>query len=59
MGTVSVTAGFMEPSGHGFKSTVRKAIRRDGSMINVGPGKYNIGFDVRLVACFVHRVKYL
>ena len=45
MGTVSVTAGFMEPHGHGFKSTARKAIRRDGSMITVGPGNYNIGFD--------------
>lgn len=45
MGTVFVTAGFMEPSGHGFKSSARKAIRRDGSMITVGPGRYNIGFD--------------
>ena len=45
MGTVSVTAGFMEPRGHGYKSTVRRAIRRDGSMISVGPGNYNIGFD--------------
>jgi len=35
----------MEPRGHGYKGAVRKAIRRDGSMISVGPGNYNIGFD--------------
>ena len=35
----------MEPSGHGYKSFVSKAIRRDGSTITVGPGRYNIGFD--------------
>ncbi|MEL4894988.1 hypothetical protein [Crocosphaera sp. Alani8] len=45
MGSVFVTAGFMEPHGHGFKGTSRKAIRRDGSMITVSPGNYNIGFD--------------
>ena len=45
MGTVLVTAGFMEPNGHGYKSSPRKAIFRDGSMRTISPGKYNIGFD--------------
>ena len=45
MGTVFVTGGFMEPEGHGKKSTSRKAIGRDGSMFIRTPGKYNIGFD--------------
>ena len=45
MGTVSVTGGFMEPRGHGYKSKKRKAIFRDGTMKTIGPGNYNIGFD--------------
>ncbi len=45
MGTVLVTGGFMEPRGHGYKSFVSQAIRRDGSMFSIGPGNYNIGFD--------------
>lgn len=50
MGDVLVTGGFMEPFGHGFKSRPRKAIRANGTMYTVKPGRYNIGFDVRLVA---------
>ncbi len=45
MGTVSVTAGFMEPHGHGYKSRARRAIYRDGSLRTINPGRYNIGFD--------------
>ena len=45
MGTITITAGFMEPSGHGFKSTPRKAIYADGSVRISKPGNYNIGID--------------
>ncbi|MBM5816019.1 MAG: hypothetical protein FJ083_05360 [Cyanobacteria bacterium K_Offshore_surface_m2_239] len=45
MGTIVITAGFMEPSGHGFKSTARKAIYADGSVRVSQPGNYNIGID--------------
>jgi hypothetical protein len=45
MGTIAITAGFMEPSGHGFKSTARKAIYADGSVRVSQPGNYNIGID--------------
>lgn len=45
MGTIVITAGFMEPSGHGFKSDARKAIYADGSVRVSQPGNYNIGID--------------
>jgi murein DD-endopeptidase MepM/ murein hydrolase activator NlpD len=45
MGSLAVTGGFMEPSGHGYKSQYRKAIYRDGVLRTIKPGKYNIGFD--------------
>jgi hypothetical protein len=45
MGTITITAGFMEPHGHGFKSTARKAIYADGSVRISQPGNYNIGID--------------
>ncbi len=45
MGSVFVTGGFMEPNGHGYKSTARQAIFKDGSMRTMSPGNYNIGFD--------------
>ncbi len=35
----------MEPAGHGFKSTPRKAIYADGSVRVSQPGNYNIGID--------------
>lgn len=45
MGTILVTAGFMEPTGHGYKSTSRRAIFKDGTIKTISPGNYNIGFD--------------
>lgn len=45
MGTILVTAGFMEPSGHGYKSISRRAIFKDGTIKTISPGRYNIGFD--------------
>lgn len=45
MGTVLVTAGFMEPSGHGFKSYSKRAIFANGSIKTIKPGHHNIGFD--------------
>jgi len=45
MGTITITGGFMEPSGHGFKSTPRKAIYADGAVRVSQPGNYNIGID--------------
>ncbi|MBD2234981.1 peptidoglycan-binding protein [Phormidium tenue] len=45
MGSLAVTGGFMEPSGHGYKSQYRKAIYRDGVLRTIKPGNYNIGFD--------------
>ena len=45
MGTVLVTAGFMEPKGHGYKGTARRAIFRNGEIKVIRPGNYNIGFD--------------
>lgn len=45
MGTITITAGFMEPCGHGFKSAPRKAIHADGSLRIIPPGHYNIGID--------------
>ena len=45
MGSVLVTGGFMEPTGHGYKSETRKAIYRNGTLKTIHPGHYNIGFD--------------
>ena len=45
LGFVTLTGGFMEPTGHGYKSRVRKAIMRNGGIKNHGPGRYNIGID--------------
>lgn len=45
MGSITITSGFMEPNGHGFKSTSRKAIYADGSIRVSPPGNYNIGID--------------
>lgn len=45
MGPILITAGFMEPSGHGFKSSPRRAIYADGSVRVSQPGNYNIGID--------------
>lgn len=44
-GSILITSGFMEPFGHGFKSTPRRAIYSDGSIRTSKPGKYNIGID--------------
>lgn len=45
MGAIIVTSGFMEPHGHGFKSTARKAIFSNGQIRTISPGNYNIGID--------------
>jgi len=45
LGTVFITSGFMEPTGHGYKSSPRKAIYADGSIQSIAPGHYNIGID--------------
>jgi hypothetical protein len=45
LGSITVTAGFMEPQGHGFKRTARKAIYADGRLRVSQPGHYNIGID--------------
>ena len=45
MGAITITGGFMEPHGHGFKRTARKAIYADGTVRISQPGNYNIGID--------------
>lgn len=44
-GSIIITSGFMEPAGHGFKSSTRRAIFADGSIRSREPGNYNIGID--------------
>jgi peptidoglycan hydrolase-like protein with peptidoglycan-binding domain len=44
-GSIIITSGFMEPKGHGFKSTARRAIFANGSIRTSNPGNYNIGID--------------
>lgn len=45
LGKLTFTSGFMESTGHGYKSSPMTAIYRDGSVRVSQPGNYNIGTD--------------